>query len=131
MGTRKVLGLLAGGARVAVVTPDASEKLRDLARSGQIEWEQRPYQTGDLDGFGLAFAATNERVVNRRVADDARALGLLCNVAHAPEEGTFIVPATHRAGDLLLAVGTGGVSPARAAAVRDRLASLLEHEERT
>lgn len=131
VGTRKVLGLLAGGARVAVIAPDASDELRGLARSGRIEWARRPYRTGDLDGFGLAFAATSVREVNRRVADDARASGLLCNVADAPEEGTFIVPATHRTGDLLVAVGTGGASPARAAAVRDRLASLLDQEERT
>lgn len=128
VGARKVHGLLAAGIRVCLVSPTTVEDLRALAERREIEWEQRPYRTGDLDGARLAIAATGEREINRRIADDARGAGILCNVADVPEEGSFIVPAVHRSADLLVAVSTGGSSPARATAVRDRLAAWLDTE---
>jgi len=56
--------------------------------------------------------------VNRQVAADAKALGVLVNVADAPELGTFTTPAVHRSGDLTVAVSAGRL-PAAAAAIRD------------
>lgn len=125
VGQRKVTGLLAAGARVRLVSPSATPHLQELAAAGQLEWLPRPYQTGDLAGALLAFAATNERAVNAQVALDARAAHILCNVADAPDEGDFHVPAVHRQGDLTIAVGTGGRSPTRARRVRDLIAEWL------
>jgi precorrin-2 dehydrogenase/sirohydrochlorin ferrochelatase len=59
--------------------------------------------------------------VQRQVADDARRVGALVNVADAPQECDFQVPATIRRGDLTIAVTTNGRSPAVAAMVRRRL----------
>ncbi|MHB8958176.1 MAG: precorrin-2 dehydrogenase/sirohydrochlorin ferrochelatase family protein [Candidatus Limnocylindrales bacterium] len=126
VGSRKVEGLLAAGIRVRLVSPSAGERLAALADGRVIEWERRAYRAGDLDGASLAFAATSQRQANRDVADDARAAGILCNVADAPGEGSFIVPAVHRSAGIVLAVSTDGVSPSRAAAVRDRLAAALD-----
>lgn len=125
VGQRKVTGLLSAGARVRLVSPTATPHLQDLAAAGRIEWLPRPYQTGDLDGALLAFAATNQRPVNAQVALDARNARILCNVADAPDEGDFHVPAIHRQGDLTIAVGTGGHSPTHARRVRDLIAEWL------
>ncbi len=123
---RKVHGLLDVGARVTVVSPDATPRLRAWAKAGRITWERRPYRDGDLAGARLAFAATNRREVNAQVARAAAALGILCNVADVREEGNFHVPAVYRKGSITLAVSTGGRSPTRARAVRDALARALE-----
>jgi cobalt-precorrin 5A hydrolase / precorrin-3B C17-methyltransferase len=119
------MGLLAAGAQVRLVSPTATPHLQELATAGQIDWFPRPYQTGDLAGTLLAFAATNQRTVNAQVATDARSAHILCNVADAPDEGNFHVPAVHRQDDLVIAVGTGGRSPTRARRVRDLIAEWL------
>ena len=67
VGQRKVAGLLQSGAAVRLVSPEATPDLREWAQSGRIEWRRRPYQKGDLAGFDLAFAATNQRSVNVQV----------------------------------------------------------------
>ncbi len=127
---RKVRGLLAVGASVRLISPQATAQLQAWASQGQLDWEQRPYQPQDvrLDGVLplLVFAATDQRVVNAQVGHAARELGILCNVADAPDESTFHLPAVHRADGLTIAVSTGGSNPARAAQIRDQLAAWRE-----
>lgn len=125
VGERKIAGLLTVGAQVRLISPATTPKIETLAASGAIEWLARPYQSGDLLGAYLAFAATDQRSVNIQVGQDARALGVFCNVADAPDEGDFHLPALHRQDDLTIAVGTGGSSPTRAKKVRDWIIAAL------
>jgi len=129
VGERKVRGLLAAGAAVRLISPAATEQLRAWAAAGRIAWAPREYATGDLEGARLVFAATNRRQVNAQIAGDAAARGLLCNVADAPAEGNFHLPAVYRGHGLTIAVGTDGANPARAVAVRDAIAQWLSQEE--
>jgi cobalt-precorrin 5A hydrolase/precorrin-3B C17-methyltransferase len=125
VGERKLRGLLAAGASVRLISPAVTPGLRSLAASGAIEWEPRPYQPGDLDGARLVFTATNQRAVNRAVAEAAEALGLLCNVADDPQASSFHLPAVHRAEGVVVAVSTDGARPARAKRLRNRIAEWL------
>src|SRR6267378_4163122 len=59
-----------------VVAPDASAFIRRAALAGQLVWRERPYAADDLVGAALAFGATDDRVLNARVASDARRLGV-------------------------------------------------------
>jgi len=125
VGWRKVLGLLAGDARVTLVSPEAAPELRDLAATGRLRWVDREFEPADLDGMRLAFAATSEPAVNRQVAEAGAARGVWVNLADDPEGGEFHVPAILRRGELTVAVATGGASPTLAAWVRDRIADQL------
>ncbi len=118
---RKVLGLLDAGAEVTVIAPHLCEGIKELADSGKVTARQRPYQAGDLAGFRLAIAATDDEEVNRRVSQDARALGVPINVVDRPALCTFTLPATVKRGDLTLAVATEGRCPALARALREEL----------
>lgn len=125
VGRRKAAGLLAAGARVRLVAGGAVE---GMETDPALEVVARPFRAGDLAGARLAFAATDERRVNEAVAAEARRLGIPVNLAEAPDRGDFTLPAVLRRGELTLAVGTGGASPALAAELRDRLATLLGPE---
>ena len=126
VATRKVRGLLDAGARVRVVAPAVHDELAALAAAGSgLTIERRAYATGDAGRALLVIAATDRPDVNARVAADAHALGRLVNVADAPGEGNCTTAATHRAGELTVAVTAGGV-PAAAARVRDLLAERLD-----
>ena len=118
---RKVVGLLDAGARVRVISPDLTDILAGLAAEGRIEWLERGYESGDLAGALLVFAATNSREVQKEVVREAGRTGQLVNVIDAPASCSFQVPAVVRHGDLTLAVSTSGKSPAVAAMVRRQL----------
>jgi precorrin-2 dehydrogenase len=118
---RKVMGLLEAGAGVTVVAPEA---LPEFERLG-VQLCRRRFRRTDLNGMALAFAATNDRKVNRAVALEAKRRGIPVNVADCPEECDFLVPARVRSGELQIAVSTGGRSPRLAAELRRKLESVL------
>lgn len=119
---RKVEGLLPCGARVVVISPELCTGLQTFADQGKIEWKQRGYRTGDLEGAKLVFAATNSDPIQKMVKDEADTAGLLVNVVTDPESCSFQVPALFRQGALLITIGTDGASPALAARIRNELA---------
>ena len=114
---RKARRLVASGARVSVVSPEVLPEFEGLV----IEVNRRPYETGDLAGAALVFAATDLREVNRAVVQEAREAGIPVNVADAPEDGDFAVPSVLQRGELQVAVSTGGASPTLARQVREAL----------
>jgi len=121
VGFRKARGLVDAGARVTVISPRFLTEFDGI----EVERVEREFTDGDLDGAFLAFAATDRREVNQAVARRARALGILSNVADAPEEGAFIVPARMAAEGVQIAISTSGANPARAAMIRSRLEQCL------
>jgi precorrin-2/cobalt-factor-2 C20-methyltransferase len=128
VGERKVRGLLAAQAAIELISPAATPQLQAWAAAGTINWQRRAYQSGDLMNAMMVFAATDQRAVNAQVAREAAELSLLRNIADAPEEGDFYLPAVHRQAGVTVAVSTSGESPRRAAELRDRLAAWLGDE---
>src|ERR671913_1824444 len=108
---RRVDGLLAAGAQVTVVSPDISEGLRRLIREPSLKHLARKYESGDLTGFAIAFAATDDETVNEAVFDEARTRGIWVNCADDPSHCDFISPAVIRRGELFVALSTGGGRP--------------------
>jgi uroporphyrin-III C-methyltransferase/precorrin-2 dehydrogenase/sirohydrochlorin ferrochelatase len=119
---RKVEGLLAEGARLTVIAPEVVAAIDALARRGALELKRRPYRQGDVAGFAIVFAATDDRQVNAQVSAEAQAAALWVNVADDPELCTFHLPARVHRGALQLAIASEGGAPF---AVR-RLRQLLE-----
>ncbi len=122
---QKVMGLLAAGARVTVISPEATGRVADLASQGVIQLERRPYRRGDLEGAFLVVAGTDDRSVNHAVWEEAEERRTLLNAVDDMPHCNFIAPAIYRQGDLTVAVSTAGKSPALAARVRDRLGALI------
>jgi siroheme synthase-like protein len=118
---RKVTALLEAGARVTVISPALTEGLAALAGDGRIRHVARAYRDGDLAGYRLAFVATDQRDVSAAVAAEGQARGVWVNAADDAAHSDFILPSTLRRGDLVVAVGTEGTSPALARSVREEL----------
>ena len=129
VATRRVATLVGLGARVVVIAPAVRPELAARAGAGEIEVRERPFVPTDLEGAWLVFAATDVPAVNAEVRDRAREAGIWVNRADEPDDCDFTVLPAVRRGDLVVAVGTGGRSPALAAHLRERLAAELEGYE--
>lgn len=125
---RKAVSLLEAGAEVTVISPDLTERLGALAASGKILCRRKSFEERDLIGAFLAVAATDQAEINRRIAALCKAKKILVNVAYPPEESSFIVPSCIERGDLIIAVSTGGASPALSRKIRMELEQMYGPE---
>lgn len=129
IAARKVEGLLDCGAVVHVVASRVGHELRSRAdESPELTYEQRPYRAGEVAGYRLAMAATDDGAVNAQVSADGEAVGIWVNSADDPAHCSFTLPSVTRRGPISVAVSTGGHSPALAAWLRDTVQAWLGPE---
>ncbi len=121
VGLRKVASLLRAAAAVRLVEPAAPAG----AVPDGVELVAEPYEKRHLAGAMLVYAGTADEALNARIAADARAAGAIVNAVDQPADCDFYVPAVVADGDVIVAVGTGGASPALAAALKRTLAAVL------
>ena len=124
VAARKAAGLLACGADVHVIASSPGPEVTALP----VALERRPYRTGDVDGYRLVIAATDDPETNRAVYRDADSAGTWINSADDPDRCTFTLPSVVRRGPLMVTVSTGGRSPALATWLRWRLEEQLGPE---
>lgn len=120
---RKVATLLDYGAQVTVISPDATPRFLAHAKQGKIRYAKRQFRPSDLRGAWLVFAATDDQRLNARVFRAANRLRIFTNVVDQKPLCSFIAPAIVKQGDLVIAISTGGASPAVAKHLRKELAS--------
>jgi len=122
---RRVGALMAANADVTLVSPAAVAALEDLAERGQILWQQRPYEAGDLQDAWLAMACTADPEVNEQVLSAANEAHIFCLRADDASGASAWMPATGRTGRATVSVH-GDRDPHTAAALRDAAVAAVE-----
>jgi siroheme synthase-like protein len=125
---RKVEGLLAADAQVTVISPTLTPALAALKKEGRVRHVARPYREGDLEGYELAVAATDDGAPNAEVAAEGRRRRVWVNAVDDPPNCDFILPSVIRRGDIVIAASTGGASPALARRLREELEAFLSED---
>ena len=121
VGELKIESLLAAGAAVKVVAPEATEAVAQWSRAGKINWQPRRFEPSDLEGVFLVVVATPSRELNDSIYREAQGRGVLCNVVDDPPHCDFYYPAVVSRGHLQIAISTNGQSPALAQRLRREL----------
>jgi uroporphyrin-III C-methyltransferase/precorrin-2 dehydrogenase/sirohydrochlorin ferrochelatase len=138
------LDLTAGPVVLAGSGEGAAAKLRLLRAAGaRVRWYRDRATTShegaddhveiivgqaseDLDLSGaIAVVVADGDPYDSIIAARARALRIPVNVVDRPELSTFIVPAIVDRGDVVVAIGTGGLAPVLARRLRARIEALL------
>ncbi|NWF97903.1 MAG: bifunctional precorrin-2 dehydrogenase/sirohydrochlorin ferrochelatase [Nitrospirae bacterium] len=122
---RKVLSLLKAEADVTVISPVITKRLEKKASDGKIIHISRKYRKGDIKNYFLVIAATDDREVNERIAKEAKCL---VNVVDTPQLCNFIVPSIVKRGHLIIAISTGGISPAMSRTIRKEIEAHYKKE---
>ncbi len=116
----KTEALASVGADVRVVAEHLGDAIITLCDAHGYPHETASYTPELLNNIKIVIAATDDDVVNERIASDCRARGILVNVVDNPPLCDFIFPALVRRGDVQVAISSSGVAPV--------FARLLKHE---
>lgn len=122
-GREKVDRLLAAGARVCVIDPAPLAGLDE-----RVVVEERRFRADDVAGAWLVVAATGDPAVDDVVQRAADAAGVWVARADRRDGGGVAFAATLDRGSVTIGVSTGGVSPALARWLRDRIAAAVPVE---
>lgn len=122
---RKVARLIAFGAKVKVVSPGITRRLRTWAGEGRILVQKRKFTPGAMRGADLIFAATNDPRINGRIAKASKRKGIWVNVANPGKDSSFILPALIEKKGLTVSVSTHGKSPGLAKKIKKKLKKVL------
>ena len=125
VGERKVGELILAGAVVRVIAPEATPVVEEHVALGRIRWEPREFQAGDTDGVWLVIAATNDTVVNARVADEAHASQIFVNAVDDPPNASAFFASVLRRPPMVLAISSSGQLPGLSRLLREILEAAL------
>ena len=95
MALRKVEALRDFNANIVVISPRVVPELDELSRNKAIEVKRKRFSPGDLDGVKLLIVSTNDKDVNKSIADEAAQRGIICNVVDQPELCSAIFPSIY------------------------------------
>jgi uroporphyrin-III C-methyltransferase/precorrin-2 dehydrogenase/sirohydrochlorin ferrochelatase len=111
-------------ANLKIVAPEVSE---DIATAGvpNLTIKLHSFVESDLDGAALVFAASDDPVLDARVAAASRTRGLSVNVVDGPAESNFIMPAIVDRDPIVVAIGTEGAAPILAREIKSKIESWL------
>jgi precorrin-2 dehydrogenase/sirohydrochlorin ferrochelatase len=118
---RKIQNLLNYGCRVYLHSPHLTTHLNQLVAENKIHRVPHEALGKALDEAFMVIAATDDPVVNSRIASQARERGLLINAVDQPGDCNFIMPSIVKRGDLQIAISTSGKSPALAKRIRKEM----------
>jgi uroporphyrin-III C-methyltransferase/precorrin-2 dehydrogenase/sirohydrochlorin ferrochelatase len=117
VAARRVPRLLAAGADVLLISPEATPTLAALAAQRRIAWHRREYRPGDCADAWLVIACAATAEVNSRVAAEAEDGRIWCVRADDAAAASAWTPASGAAGDTSVGVLSG--DPRHSAAIRD------------
>ena len=120
---RKISDLLSRDACITAIAPDFHGEIHRLIDEypDTLTLIQREYREGDLESAALVFSATDDTETNRRVYIEAERRNILINAVDDPPHCSFYIPSWMQRGELMLALSTGGASPAMSARLRREL----------
>ncbi|MER9594403.1 siroheme synthase CysG [Mesorhizobium sp. M0244] len=118
--------LLAQSSAVLRIVSDAAspELLAFIAETGATHVADA-YDVAHLADAVMVFAASGNEALDRRVAGDARRLGIPVNAVDRPELCDFFTPALVNRAPVAIAIGTEGAGPVLAQMLRSRIARML------
>ncbi|MCU1428120.1 MAG: siroheme synthase, N-terminal domain [Actinomycetia bacterium] len=114
IAARKIEPLLDLGADVVVIAPQVGDEVRAWHEAERLAVHQRPFRSTDLEHAWLAVTATDDPNTNAAVYAAGEAQRVWVNSADDPANCSFTLMSVVRRADVVVAIGTGGRSPALA-----------------
>ena len=124
VATRRIKGLLPFVSNISVVAPQMNKELRDLG----LELIEREFRIEDLNQKDIVVIASDDKILNERIAQLCTHKEIIKNVATAPELCDFYFPGMIVGEDYVIGMSSGGESPGRTKDLREKIQEYLQNE---
>lgn len=130
VGVEKLNAVLSNSphTKIKLVSKTIDPEIEKLATEYSIALFNKEYEATDLENTDLVVAAINDRAVSKKIYEDAKARGILINVADTPDLCDFYLGSIVKKGNLKIAISTNGKSPTLAKRLKEMFTELLPSE---
>ncbi len=111
--------------QVKLVATFFRQQTMDIINSFNLTYSVKAYDESDLNKVNIVIAATDSIAVNKQIYADAKAQGVLVNVADTPEYCDFYLGGIVTKGHVKIAISTNGKSPTMAKRLRQFFEEVL------
>lgn len=118
---RKVGDLLEVDANVVLIAPDPTAVLKQWAEEGTIEWIERDYRSGDLEGAFLAIVSETNPEQTHPIWEEAQERNILFNAMDDVPHCNFVNGSYVRRGPLVISISTSGAAPTLSVRLRQQM----------
>ncbi len=125
VAARKARLLLAAGADLVVVAPEAGPAIAELAAARRLRYIARKFSPADVAGKWLVIAASHDAAVQDSVFAAADAAGVFCNSVDDIANSSYITPAIVDRSPVIVAISSAGAAPVLARKIRAQIEALL------
>lgn len=109
IASRRIKALLAFAPLLRVTAPEAEAEIISLAKEGKLLWRRELFRAGEIPAdVCFVLAATDDKEVNRQIANECKEKGIPVNVCSERELCDFQFPGLALGGDLVIGINAGG-----------------------
>lgn len=103
----------------------AREVCPEIRQSG-VKYYEREYHPRFLKGYLMVYSCTSNEILDRKIAADGQAAGILTNIHDKPDLCRFISPAIYRKGNISVAVSSNGEDVYESIRLRNLIEEFLQ-----
>lgn len=120
---KKIRILQRFGAQIDVI----AEKISDEVKATGVSCTAKSYEKADLKGYLMLYSCTNNSELDRQIALDGRAAGVLVNIHDNPALCQFVSPAIYQDGNISVAVSSNAENVYESIRIRNLIQNYLEN----
>ncbi len=120
---KKIRILQRFGARIDVI----AEKINDEVKATGVSCTAKSYEKRDLSGYLMLYSCTNNTELDRQIALDGKAAGVLVNIHDNPALCQFVSPAIFQDGNISVAVSSNAENVYESIRIRNLIQNYLEN----
>lgn len=121
---QKIRLLLPFTRQITVVALKIANNIKEMG----LKTIEKAYESSDLDGFFLVYAATNLIELNKFVYADAHSKNILVNVVDNVPYCDFVSPAIYKNGPMTVSVGSNATDVMASVHLRNKIKNFLEND---
>jgi len=110
---------------ITVISPDILDKTKELIDKNRLNFINREYRDGDIEGFSIVVVAVDNISLQQTIFKECQKYNILCNSVDSVEYCNFIFPSYIKRGNLIVAFSTSGLSPSVSKYLRVAIEKLI------
>lgn len=123
---RKIETIIEANPVIEVVSPNVTSLINDLHLAKKIILHKREFRNQDIEGKFIVFAATNNAILNEKIAKLCIEKNIIVNCVKPGLAGNCIMPSFSSCDGLIVSVSTMGQFPMLAKKLREEMEKRAE-----